>query len=129
MAQQEPHNLSDDHTDKETLALADIIDALKAIGGDVFGIMHSTIDATQPGLDVLFGNWDGPVMAYPEALRPGRKIGEPNPSATPAEFASACRSYVESGVQIIGGCCGTTIEHIRAMVDALPNDVGQRRTG
>jgi len=125
-AQEEPHNISDDHAHKEALALTDIIEALKAVGGDVFGIMHSTIEATQPGLDVLFRNWDGPVMAYPETLRPDRRNGEPNPSATPAEFAVACQSYVESGVQIIGGCCGTTIEHIRAMVDALPKRVGER---
>ena len=30
-----------------------------------------------------------------------------------------CRDWVESGVQIIGGCCGTTIEHIRALVYEL----------
>ena len=47
-------------------------------------------------------------------------------TASPEAFAEVCRSYVENGVQIIGGCCGTTIEHIRAMVDALPDHVGPR---
>jgi methionine synthase I (cobalamin-dependent) len=126
MAQQEPHRLSDGHVMEEALPLADIINALKAVGGDVFGIMHSTIEATHPGLYILFENWNGPVMAYPETLRPDRQNGDPSPSATPAEFSDACRSYVEAGVQIVGGCCGTTIEHIRAMVDALPESVGER---
>ena len=43
-----------------------------------------------------------------------------------SDFSSACRAWVESGVQIIGGCCGTTIEHIRKMVDHLPTHVGPR---
>ncbi len=128
-AREEPHNIGDDYQPGDALDLGEIIASLKAIGGDVFGIMHSTIEATEPGLEVLFKHWDGPVMAYPETLRPDRKEGHVDASATPAEFADACRGYVEAGVQIIGGCCGTTIEHIRAMVDALPQDVGQRKSG
>ena len=39
-------------------------------------------------------------------------------------------SYLDAGadviIQIIGGCCGTTIRHIRAMVDRLPERPGLR---
>ena len=45
----------------------------------------------------------------------------------PSSFASHCHDWVESGVQIIGGCCGTTIEHIRTMVDELFDVIGPRR--
>ncbi|MDE0047695.1 MAG: homocysteine S-methyltransferase family protein [bacterium] len=89
------------------------------MGGDVYGIMHSSIEATGPGLEVLRGLWDGPVMAYPETLLFDPAIDRNTLTAHPVEFANACRGWVDSGVQIIGGCCGTTIEHIRAMVAAL----------
>ena len=82
------------------------------------GIMHSTVDAMGAGLEVLFQHWRGPVMAYPEAAA-GHAV-------EPAAFAAYCRDWVEGGVQIIGGCCGTTIEHIDAMVGELPDAIGAR---
>jgi len=106
--------------------LVEIIQTLKSIGGEAFGIMHSAVETTSPGVSTLFENWSGPVMAYPETMifdhdthRARTKVSEP-------DFANACRAWVESGVQIIGGCCGTTIEHIRQMVDRLPTRVGPR---
>ena len=40
---------------------------------------------------------------------------------TPDEFARHMRHFVEhDGVSIVGGCCGTTPEHIRRLVEALP---------
>ena len=64
-------------------------------------------------------------MAYPETYSEVEKgiIDQ----VEPAIFAEHCRDWVESGVQIIGGCCGTTIEHIRSMVNELPDVVGIRR--
>jgi S-methylmethionine-dependent homocysteine/selenocysteine methylase/SAM-dependent methyltransferase len=37
----------------------------------------------------------------------------------PAEFADLALSWRQEGAQIIGGCCGTTPEHIRAVVEAV----------
>jgi homocysteine S-methyltransferase len=39
--------------------------------------------------------------------------------ATPAYFAEHALAFREAGAAIIGGCCGTTPEHIRAMSEAL----------
>ena len=38
----------------------------------------------------------------------------------------ACFAY-DAGARIIGGCCGTTFEHVRAMRNALDNHVGQSK--
>ena len=38
---------------------------------------------------------------------------------TPEEFASVGAKLVEAGAAIIGGCCGTTPEHIRALKQAV----------
>jgi methionine synthase I (cobalamin-dependent) len=126
IVKEERGKLSEDHPAGAPLPLTEIIDALQSMGGEAYGIMHSSIEATPKGLDVLFSRWNGPVMAYPETLRMDVNTHQPTQTASPEAFAEVCRSYVENGVQIIGGCCGTTIEHIRAMVDALPDHVGPR---
>ncbi len=110
--------LAADHVRQERRPLAPLIDALTSFEPQVMGIMHSTVEAMGPGLDVLFRRWNGPVMAYPETAAAH--------AVEPAAFAAHCRRWVEGGVQIIGGCCGTTIEHIRALVEALPDSVGPR---
>ncbi len=117
-AEEPADRLAADHARSETRPLAPIIDALMSFEPQVMGIMHSTVAAMGAGLGVLFERWRGPVMAYPETS--GAHAVEP------AAFAAYCRGWVEGGVQIIGGCCGTTIEHIRAMGGALPNAIGAR---
>lgn len=98
-------------------ALEEIIDALMERGGDVYGIMHSTADVTGPALECLASRWQGPVMAYPETLRTfDERTHLSTESLTPDEFARSCLAWLDSGVSIIGGCCGTTIDHIRALV-------------
>lgn len=123
--EEDPHLLPDDYEQGPTQPLETIIDTLAAYDPQVLGIMHSSVKSMAPGLDVLFERWLGPVMAYPEANGYDAVTRSPLPVG-PDDFAAYCRGWVESGVQIIGGCCGTTIHHIRAMVDALPERPGAR---
>ena len=103
-----------------------VIDGLLDLDVQVAGIMHTSVADTTPGLEMLYQSWPGPVMAYPETALFDPVDKSAPPSIAPAEFAEHCRGWVENGVQIIGGCCGTTIEHIRAMVDQLPSRPGRR---
>ncbi len=60
-----------------------------------------------------------PLVAMPNAggpTRVGERIFYP---ATPEYFADYARSFVAAGASVIGGCCGTGPEHIRAMKGAL----------
>lgn len=41
------------------------------------------------------------------------------PKSSPAYFAEFAREAAAFGVRVLGGCCGTTPEHIRAMVEAV----------
>ena len=126
-----------DHVPPLPLPLDEIIDALQKIGGDVFGIMHSTVGATTPGLQVLCERWPGPVMAYPETIQStqlpaDQTDGFPISSVfdvgngSPDIFAEACRGWVNQGVQIIGGGSGATIELMQGMIARLPAQVGNR---
>ena len=118
--------LPDGYEQPATEPLETIIDALCALGPQTVGIMHSSLPSTTRGLEVLFERWSGPVMAYPEATGFDAVTRQARDPVTPEDFAAHCRGWVESGVQIIGGCCGTTIHHIRAMVDRLPDRPGPR---
>ncbi|MFQ6059261.1 MAG: homocysteine S-methyltransferase family protein [Anaerolineae bacterium] len=59
------------------------------------------------------------LIAQPNAGRPRRVGDQVVYDATPEEMAAYARKYVELGVKIVGACCGSTPEHIRAIVQAL----------
>ena len=59
------------------------------------------------------------VMIQPNAGLPELRDGQTVFRATPEEMAACVGPLVETGVNIIGGCCGTTTDHIAAMRKAL----------
>ena len=126
VAAEEPSRYPEGSPPPETPPLAEIIDALTALGPQVSGIMHSSMETTTPGLEMLFDRWSGPVMAYPETMHFDAADHRARVTVEPGNFAARCREWVDRGVQIIGGCCGTTIEHVRAMVEHLPARPGPR---
>lgn len=56
-----------------------------------------------------------PNAGWPEQMQGGRVMYP----ATPDYFGDYARAFVEAGVSLIGGCCGTTAAHIRSMRHAL----------
>ena len=101
-----------------TLPLEVIISGLLDLKPQVMGLMHSCVKSIQPGLDVLCELWDGPVMVYPEANGFDALAKAPLP-VSPAELVEYGETWVKSGVQILGGCCGTTVHHIRGLTERL----------
>ena len=117
-----------EHSDPDSdPAFDEVIGPIMAIGGSVAGVMHSEVETTPPALEVLFRHWKGPVMAYAESGEEGVPIEWPlDKVMAPADYArEACR-WVEMGVQIVGGCCGTGPEHVTALRDHLPRSVPAR---
>ena len=66
-----------------------------------------------------------PLAAQPNAGIPRSVEGRNIYLCSPEYMASYARKYVASGVRIVGGCCGTTPDHIRVMKSALR--VGEAR--
>ncbi|WP_028962257.1 bifunctional homocysteine S-methyltransferase/methylenetetrahydrofolate reductase [Sulfobacillus thermosulfidooxidans] len=56
-----------------------------------------------------------PLAAYPNAGQPGLVAGHVHYPATPRYVATIASALREAGCHVIGGCCGTTAEHIRAL--------------
>src|SRR5580693_3352602 len=67
-----------------------------------------------------------PLSAQPNAGIPRSVDGRNIYLCSPEYMASSARKFVAAGVRLVGGCCGTTPEHIRVMKSALR--VGEART-
>lgn len=98
----------------------EVLEPIVAAGGDVFGVMHTSCGVLRPALKAIEQHWKGRLSAYPDLLsheRDGsfRKLGEMDD----VRFAEYCRGWVGDGAQVIGGCCGFTISHIKSMVASL----------
>jgi methionine synthase / methylenetetrahydrofolate reductase(NADPH) len=60
-----------------------------------------------------------PLIAMPNAGMPRSVDGRNIYLCSPEYMASFARKFVKAGAQFVGGCCGTTAQHIRAMKSAL----------
>ena len=75
--------------------------------------------ATLEAIEELRGALDLPLSAQPNAGQP-RNVGGRNMYLTSPEFmASYARRFVKAGVRLVGGCCGTTPDHVRAIKEAV----------
>ena len=63
------------------------------------------------------------VFAEPNAGKPELVDGRAVYKVTPEDFAAAAEKIHSAGVNIIGGCCGTGPEHIRAMCGKTKNKI------
>jgi 5-methyltetrahydrofolate--homocysteine methyltransferase len=68
----------------------------------------------------LAENWSGRISLIPNAGMPQVVDGKTVYPLSPGDFAAAVREYVaQRGVSVVGGCCGTTPDHIAALSEAL----------
>jgi methionine synthase / methylenetetrahydrofolate reductase(NADPH) len=70
-----------------------------------------------------------PLSAQPNAGIPRSVEGRNIYLCSPEYMASYARKFVTAGVRLVGGCCGSTPEHIRVMKSALRMTQARARTG
>jgi 5-methyltetrahydrofolate--homocysteine methyltransferase len=94
---------------------------LESFQPDVLGINCATGPVEMNDtVRFLCQNSTVPVSVQPNAGLPQNEGGHAVYKLTPTELAAHLRRFVsEYGVQVVGGCCGTTPEHLRAVVEAL----------
>ena len=93
---------------------------LTSLGADVVGINCSLGPAALAGaLEAMLAVTDRPVMIQPNAGLPRRAGGEAVFYVGPEEFARWGKTFLDMGAAILGGCCGTTPDHIRALAPLL----------
>ena len=103
---------------------------IEGIGVDVFGINCSIgPDLMEKTVEKLARYSHLPLSVVPNAGLPVSEDGKTVFKLTPEELASFQKKFVEQyGVNIVGGCCGTTPEHTRAIADAVRNVKRKKRT-
>lgn len=102
-------------TDPETA-----VTVLQSLGADVIGINCSTGPAEMiPMVERMRRFATVPILAKPNAGMPELVEEETVYAMTPEQFAEYGRQLVEAGAGIIGGCCGTTKEHITALAQTV----------
>ena len=107
--------------------------ALTAIGAmrpDVFGINCATGPAEmQEHLRYLSQYATMPISVLPNAGLPSVVDGRTHYDLTPEKLAEFHRHHVtDLGIGVVGGCCGTTPAHLKAVVDAVRGLAAPRRT-
>ena len=62
-----------------------------------------------------------PIMAQPNAGLPQIENGKTVYNVLPEQFADECEHMAKLGASVLGGCCGTTPDHIRSLVEKCKN--------
>ncbi|HVU47456.1 MAG TPA: bifunctional homocysteine S-methyltransferase/methylenetetrahydrofolate reductase [Terracidiphilus sp.] len=89
-------------------------------GADAIGVNCSTGPTTVlTAVEAMRAATTLPLAAMPNAGMPRAVEGRNIYLCSPEYMASFARKAIAAGVQIVGGCCGTTPSHIRAMRSAI----------
>jgi methionine synthase I (cobalamin-dependent) len=100
---------------------------LSAWGADAIGVNCSTGPATVlTAIEAMAAATHLPLAAMPNAGMPRAVDGRNIYLCSPEYMSGFARKFSKAGVQFIGGCCGTTPNHIRAMKSALRAQEAQR---
>jgi 5-methyltetrahydrofolate--homocysteine methyltransferase len=94
---------------------------LTEAGADVIGANCGDIDPGQMAVVVslLRSATNLPVLAQPNAGKPRLHDGRTVFDMSPTAFAEGIRECLRAGARLVGGCCGTTPDHIKAAADVL----------
>ncbi len=95
---------------------------LTSLGADVIGVNCSLgPDKLVPVVDALLASTHLPIMVQPNAGLPRMVDGNTVFDVDAGEFARWAERFLDAGVAILGGCCGTTPAHIAAIRKLVEN--------
>ncbi|MBC8004734.1 MAG: homocysteine S-methyltransferase family protein [Verrucomicrobia bacterium] len=101
----------------------EMTDALVAEGASVVGANcgNGMLDMIGIVKEIRQINSSIPILIHANAGLPHYHNGETVFPETPSDMASMVKDIVDAGANIIGGCCGTTPEHIRKVREVVRN--------
>ena len=95
---------------------------LAAMGADIIGVNCSLgPEQLVPIVKTLAENCQVPISVQPNAGMPYLDNGETKFPMEAVEFGTWGRKLVEAGASFLGGCCGTTPEHIKELAKNVKN--------
>ena len=100
---------------EKDIPFADIISILKEWQVDAAGIMHTSADLVSAALHILRTVFAGPLLAYPDSGYFKSPHWQFKDVIEPPALRDFAESWVAQGVQVLGGCCGLSPDHIAAL--------------
>lgn len=99
----------------------DCAKSLTDAGADVIGANCGDLDPAQMAtvVSILKSATNKPILAQPNAGKPQLVDDKTVFEMAPADFAAGLAECLHNGARLVGGCCGTTPEHIRAVVSLM----------
>ena len=102
------------------------VNVAEGLGVDVLGVNCSLGPIElKPIIDEILSCAHVPVMIQPNAGLPCLKDGCTYFPMSKEEFVEGIRPYMEKGVSIVGGCCGTSYEYIQGLYDLNIKEVNR----
>jgi 5-methyltetrahydrofolate--homocysteine methyltransferase len=115
---------------KRTLTGTDpltFVNVVEGLGVDALGVNCSLgPNELKPIIEDILSVADVPVMIQPNAGLPCLHNGKTCYHVTSDEYANNMREYMDNGVSIVGGCCGTTPDFIAELKKIAPRFVTKR---
>jgi methionine synthase / methylenetetrahydrofolate reductase (NADH) len=106
----------------------DVAQRLDAAGADVIGLNCSVgPDVMLDAVEEIGAVTARKISCQPNAGLPRDVAGRQMYMASPDYMAKYAKRLIHKGVKFLGGCCGTTPEHIKVMADAV-RPLSPRRT-
>ena len=96
------------------IPLQPIIECIPSQGVDVVNVMHTQSNVVADTIDMVRTKFSGPVGVYPDSgyfEMPNWNFSE---VIEPVRLETFYRQWLDKGVQLLGGCCGLPVDHIRA---------------
>ena len=104
------------------------VNVVEGLGVDALGVNCSLgPKELKPIIEIILDNSSTPVLIQPNAGLPVLKNGQTCYEVTSEEYAQGMFEYMNNGVSIVGGCCGTTPDFIRAVKAIAPKYVTPRQ--
>lgn len=108
---------------------ASVIAMLEGLRVDALGINCGLgPEQMMPVLEEYLRYASLPVIVKPNAGLPKQRNGQTYYDVSPEQFAVLMKEIVQRGASVVGGCCGTTPGHIRAMTQACAGMQVKERT-
>jgi S-methylmethionine-dependent homocysteine/selenocysteine methylase len=82
---------------------------------ELVAIMHTEVEDIDPCLDVFDEMWQGPVGVYAHSGEFQHPNWIFNDVISIDDYAAAVQGWRDRGVQVLGGCCGISPDHIAAL--------------
>lgn len=102
------------------LTVAEGLQQLESLGADIVGV-NCRLGPSQmiSALETVPLPEKAYLAAYPNASLPAYRDGVLYYENDPSYFETSAQGFRDQGVRLLGGCCGTTPEHIRALANGV----------